>query len=195
MLIQRSVKSYIDQLSSDAPTPGGGSASAVVASLGVSLLLMVAKITRKKLGGAQQKKIDKTISLLNRVLKDTEQIIDLDVRVYQALMKSYQAAKKTKINRGAAQRKIEISLINSFRLQADLALLILMAKGALPFLHSAAKGSIRNDLSVARGFLDGAFHGAVSTARINLAYLHSRKKSHFERAVASLEKKFYGIKI
>ena len=186
MLIKEPVERYISRLSSDAPTPGGGSASALVASLGVSLILMVAKISRRKLSKAGQKSIDKTIKLLNKILKDTKQVIDLDVRIYENLIKAYKNAK----NSGTKSNKtIETALINSFRLQADLALLIVMTKTALSQVEQVAKGSIKNDLVVAKGFLNGAFNGALSTARINLVYMKSNK-AHFEKALASLEKRF-----
>ena len=163
--------------------------------MGTGLLLMVAKIVRKKLTSKEQKSTDKTIRLLSKILKDTEEVVDLDIHVYQALMKSYAAARRKKNSPEAARRKIEIALANSFRLQADLALLILMAKETLPSLIRVAKGSIANDLLVARAFLDGAFEGALATAQINLAYIKSAKKRHFSDGLDRLKEKYRGIKI
>ena len=205
MLIRESIKSYLDKLSSDSPTPGGGSASAVVGALGTSLILMVAKITRKKSPVRSRKSLTRSIKLLNRILKDTEDVIDLDVRIYQDLIKSYKQAsatqrigstvldggKKSNANERNAQKKVALALTNSFRLQADLAFLIAMAKETLPAVERFAKGAIKNDLVVAKGFLDGAFRGAMATARINLVYMKSSKKNHFERALNSLEKRYH----
>lgn len=189
-LIRGSLEKYIKVLASGSPTPGGGSASALVGATGIALLLMVSGITAKKLDQPQRKKLTKTETFLRKTLKNCNQIIDLDVKIYQKLMDAYRAAKKT-----GKSSQVETALVNSFRLQADLALLIMMAKQALPFLHSVVSGSIQNDLLVARAFLDAAFEGALLTARINLKYMSSEKKSHYEDGLVNLEKKFYGIKI
>ncbi len=189
MFIRESLERYLNQLSSESPAPGGGSASALVASLGVSLLLMVSKITRKKQSGGERKSLDRTIKGLNIILKDTKQIVDLDVRIYKNLIKAYQNAKKSSASPAKSRKTIETALTNSFRLQADLALLIILAKATLPQIERLVKGSIKNDLTVAKGFLDGAFRGAISTARINLVYMKSGKV-HFEQALSKLEKRY-----
>lgn len=185
MLINQSIKSYLNKLSSESPTPGGGSSSALVAAMGTGLLLMVAKITRRKLSKAEQKALNKLIKLLAKCLSDMEAVIDLDVKVYDAVMAAYKKKDES---------KIESALGNSFRLQADLAFLIAMSKETLPALFKVVKGSIGNDLIVARAFLDGAFQGAIATARINVKYMQSAKKDHFNRALQQLEKRYYGIK-
>ena len=180
-LIQKSLKTYLNLLSSDAPAPGGGSASAAVGAMGTSLILMVSRIIRKKLDKNERKTIDKQISGLTRVLKDLEEIIDLDVSVYQKLIKAYRSTK---------QNSKENALTDSFRLQADLAMLILIARGSVDEVARFAKGSIANDLLVAKGFLDGAFNGAIATARINVAYMKSSKVDHYKNALQELEKKY-----
>jgi len=193
MFIRKSLDYYLKALSSESPTPGGGSAAALVGASGVSLLLMVASITRKKRTAAEKKKLDKLVRVLKRILKDTRDVIDLDPRVYGELLCCYQ--RKRGSNQKLAERKIQTALVNSFRLQANLAFLMAMAKESLSLLHDYASGSIRNDLIVGRAFLDGAFLGAIATARINLKYLISPKRTHFERGLQGLERKYHGVKV
>ena len=43
------MKDFLDELASDSPTPGGGSASAASGAIGAALLSMVYSISRKKI--------------------------------------------------------------------------------------------------------------------------------------------------
>ena len=47
MYIERSLSDYLEDLASDKPAPGGGSAAALVAASAVGLISMVARFTLK----------------------------------------------------------------------------------------------------------------------------------------------------
>ena len=194
MYINSSIKDYLNKLSNDQPTPGGGGTSALVAALGIALALMVARIGLKHLDKRREKSLNRTIKLLERLKRDAEQTIDLDPEVYQEVMASYKRLKRS----GKSERAkvdVENALINSFRLQADLALMIVMAKQLLGTIDSFVKGSIRNDLLVSGGLLDGAFRGAVATARINTVYMkRGKERRHCEQALIKVDQKFRKIK-
>ncbi len=184
------IKKYISELSSEQSTPGGGGTSALVASLGIALEMMVARISLKKQEGERKKTLEETIQKLEKLRNDAEQVIDLDPKVYQEVMASYGAVKAAKDPK-QAEANVERALSNSFRLQADLALLVVMAKQFLSAVDSFAKGSIRNDLIVSSALLDGAFKGAVATAKINVVYMKDTKqKEHSEGALKKLEQQY-----
>ncbi|OGW88791.1 MAG: hypothetical protein A3A73_00325 [Omnitrophica bacterium RIFCSPLOWO2_01_FULL_50_24] len=190
MYINRSIKSYINLLSSDRPTPGGGGTSALVAALGVSIAIMVAQIAAKRLSGEKRKQLDRTVRHLQRLKKSTSAVIDSDPKVYQEVMASYKRAKGSKQPK-LAQHRIETALIRSFCLQADLAAQIFETKQLLSRVGDFAKGSIRNDLIVSSGLLDGAFRGAWATARINVVYMkNSRKRKQLEQTLEKLEEQY-----
>ena len=44
-MIKKSVEAFSDELSSSAPTPGGGSVAALMGSMGAALVSMVANLT------------------------------------------------------------------------------------------------------------------------------------------------------
>ena len=193
MYINSSIKDYLSKLSSDQPTPGGGGTSALVAALGIALAVMVAKIGLRRLEKRRGKGLTRTIKLLEHLKRDAEQIIDLDPKVYQGVMASYKRLKQSGKSE-KAKADVENALVNSFRLQADLALMIVMAKQLLGTVDSFVKGSIRNDLLVSSGLLDGAFRGAVATARINTVYMkQGKERRHCEQALRRVDQKFRKI--
>lgn len=191
--IDSSLKKYLDELASDSPTPGGGGTSALVAALGIALVAMVARIGSRKLEGKPRADAERIIGTLEKLRHDTEEVIDLDPKVYQEVMDSYKRAKHEK-DAARAQAGIETALGNSFRLQADLAMFVVMARELLAEVKTFAKGSIANDLIVADGLLEGAFVGAKATAVINAVYVKDpEKKKHFEQALRKLEEKYRGV--
>ena len=181
---------YLEELSSNKPVPGGGSVSAYVACLGMGLAEMVAGIGMKKVSPESKPLLQKAVRILRKTRKDALQVVDLDPQVYQTVLKSYQQA-KTISDSAKKERRVEEALENSFRLQANLALLISMAKKTVQSLEGIIKGSIQNDLRVSSALLDAAFHGAYETARINAVYLrNTEKKARAEQALRELQRGF-----
>ncbi len=185
-----SLTRYLAELSSPKPTPGGGSASAYVASLGMGLAEMAAQIGLKKVASERKPEVTKAIRLLRKAKKDALQVVDLDPKIYQAVMKAYDKARGIE-DADKKNRLIDEALENSFRLQADLALLVSMARRATESLLNDIKGSIQNDLKVSLAILEAAFHGAYDTARINVVYLKNpERKRRAEQALEELKRQF-----
>ncbi len=187
------LRNYLDQLASDAPVPGGGSVSAYVAALAIGLSQMVARITLARkpkagLSAEDQKKeaekraaLEKILGLLEKVKKDALEIVDIDPKIYQEVMAAW----------GGAPEKMEDALNNSFRLQADLALLVVMAREWNQTLADLVAGSIKNDLLVAASLYLASFQGAWHTAMINVKYMQdAQHKSQAEKALGDLKKRF-----
>ncbi|MBI4115727.1 MAG: cyclodeaminase/cyclohydrolase family protein [Candidatus Omnitrophica bacterium] len=185
-----SLSRYLAELSSRKPIPGGGSVSAYVACLAMGLAEMVAQIGMKKVGPDTLPTLQKTITLLKKTRKDALQIVDLDPVVYQKVINIYGKAKKIS-DPTKKQQMIDEALENSFRLQANLALLVAMAKKGAESLLGVVKGSIQNDLKISLALFNSAFLGAYETARINVVYLKdSEKRVRAEKALEELKKKF-----
>lgn len=190
-----SLSRYVTELSSKRPVPGGGSASAYVAALGIALAEMVAGIGIAKLDSVSQASLRKAMRVLAKARKDALQVVDLDPRIYQAVLKSYKKAKRIQ-NEEKKNRLTDEALENSFRLQADLALLIIMAKENIRPFEGIIRGSITNDLKVSNALLNAAFQGAYDTARVNVVYLKDpQKKTRAEQALGELKRRFEGVPV
>lgn len=183
---------YLEELSSEKPVPGGGSVSAYVASLAMGLTQMVARIALKRklkdglspeeLNSEKEKRktLEQVLESLEKTKQDSLQIVDLDPEVYHKVMAEW-----------ADEKKREDNLENSFRLQADLACLIVMTYEWNAHLAHLVKGSIRNDLLVSAGLLEGSFRGAYHTAMINAHYMEQAdRKQRAESALGELKNRF-----
>jgi formiminotetrahydrofolate cyclodeaminase len=82
------LKRFLDKMSSDTPTPGGGSASALAGALSASLVTMVAGLSSKK-DKAKKKRMEgirkKGLSIQKRLF----QAIDEDSRSFDAVIKAF----------------------------------------------------------------------------------------------------------
>lgn len=187
-----SLENYLHELAGDAPVPGGGSASAYVASLAMGLSQMVCRITlkrkpKKELSQQEQQKdasrreqIEGLLNSLEKARRDAFQIVNQDPEVYQEVMAAYKIPEK-----------LGKALQDSFRLQADLAFLIIMAHEWNTALMELVSGSIKNDLRVSAGLLQGAFYGAYHTAKINMVYMKDEKqRQDAEKALEELKTRF-----
>lgn len=186
------LEKYLHDLASDKPVPGGGSVSAYTASLAMGLIQMVGRITlkRKKKAGlsdteeaeevTRRATIEKIIESVERTKRDALQIVNLDPEVYQEVMRVWSQPEKRKD-----------ALTNSFRLQADLVLLAVMAREWNSNLKKLVKGSIKNDLLVSEALLEAAFRGAYHTAMINVQLMEDPgQKNLAQKALEQLKARF-----
>lgn len=180
MYIDRPLKEYLDDLAAKKPAPGGGSAAALNASIGVSLMEMVAnytigkgkdKVREEKVAGALVK-----IENLRARLKD---LIDADVAVYSKLSKGMKELKKDSaeleaIYREAADVPFEICKISS---------------ECLDICKDIAEYGNKNlitDTAIAAILLEGAFFSAKFNVYINLKYI--KDTEYIEKVHKSLSR-------
>lgn len=90
------VNEYLELLKSDAPAPGGGSASAFTGAQGMALVMMVANLT---IGRERYKEFwevnEKVLRDGDSVLKELSKKIEEDTESYKEVMKAYAMKKDT----------------------------------------------------------------------------------------------------
>lgn len=150
-----SLKKYSDDLAAKLPAPGGGSAAALTASVGVSLISMVINFTIGKPRYARYEKylrgaLNKSEKLRNRFL----QLVDLDAVAYKS-------------------KNIKKALI----VPLEVARLCFEGIKLCPELIRKGNVNLISDVGVAAVFLEAAFASAVFNVDINLKYLKDKKLS------------------
>lgn len=190
----QSIRKYVNELASDQPIPGGGSAAALAGSLGTALALMVARFSaRRQKTDADRRSLKQLTLALQKLVPQVTKIVDEDPRVFSKVSKCYGLQKRsvTEGKKRAAKMLMDEALAEAFQVQAKLAFLAVMSLRVNVDLEPLASGSVKNDLNVSRSLLRGAYEGAVSTCEINLKYLEdSKRKKLLTQELARLEKEF-----
>jgi len=106
MIVEQSLRGFLDELASSAPTPGGGSAAALMGAMGAALVAMVCSLT---IGRRDYESVE---AEMRRALAEAEALrqrltamIEADVQAFDALMAAYKLPRTTeeeKVSRGRA---------------------------------------------------------------------------------------------
>jgi methenyltetrahydrofolate cyclohydrolase len=106
MIDEQSLRRFLDELASPAPTPGGGSAAALMGALGAALITMVCNLTigRKGYEGVEAEMRD-TLRQAEALRQRLTAMIQDDVQAFDALMAAYRlprASEEQTLARGRA---------------------------------------------------------------------------------------------
>jgi len=165
------INSYLNDLSSTKPAPGGGSAAAIVVVLGCALLGKVANISQAKSGKSFKAELGTVASLRKQALK----LADLDASAYTKVVKAYQIKAKTDIQKKKRKASIDRALGLAFGVPYDLLVVIKKAEELKKKLLKRCKGAIASDLAVASDFFVGAVRSAKHLAAGNIDYIKDKK--------------------
>jgi formiminotetrahydrofolate cyclodeaminase len=162
MYIDNPLKEYLDDLASKKPAPGGGSAAALAAAVGTSLMSMVANFT---IGKPKFKAVEKRVSdILEKVRqydKELRQVIDEDVAAFAKLSNGLKACGGDT----AAKDELYKDAIEGPFLVCELThrCLVLCKE-----LAAIGNNNLITDVAIAAIMLEGAFFAARFNVYINL---------------------------
>jgi formiminotetrahydrofolate cyclodeaminase len=162
MYIKKSIQEYLHDLAARKPAPGGGSAAALSASIGVSLISMVANYTagNPKYAGSDAR-ARKILAASEEARAKLETLIDADVDAYNKLS-SAMRMKKASIEedyKAALNPPYEVCRISAECMKLCEELL------------EVGNRNLITDTAIAAILLEGAFFSAKFNVYINLKYI------------------------
>jgi methenyltetrahydrofolate cyclohydrolase len=111
MITQRSVAAFLDDLASAAPTPGGGSAAAVVGAMSAALVSMVCNVTLGKKGQEGVESEMKAVLDLSEGLRARlTAMVAADIAAFDGLMAAYRLPKASEAEKGSRGAAIQDNL-------------------------------------------------------------------------------------
>jgi glutamate formiminotransferase/formiminotetrahydrofolate cyclodeaminase len=170
---QMSLDGFLTNLSSDKPTPGGGSVAALAGALGASLIVMVAKITLKKKDIEPDLKKELEEIIISAEAADTrfKALIDEDAGAYDAVLNAYRKPKETEPEKQARSAAIQAAFIHAADVPMET--MELAEKLLLNVRCIAEKGNVNaiTDTAVAISMLGSAVRGSRLNVEVNLKYI------------------------
>lgn len=179
-LIDLKVKQFIDEVDSNSPAPGGGSVSALLSVLGISLSKMVGhlSINKKKflkLDESIQKTFKNNIIVLDNFKKELMPLIDADTESFNLIMKAYSLKKDSEEEIILRNKKIEAATIEAIKIPFRVAYLSLEALKILDFILEYGNKQTISDLGVSVLALSSGIEGAIYNVMINLGSLKNER--------------------
>ncbi len=168
-LQELSVRRFMDELSSDSPAPGGGSAAALCGSLAAALASMVAALTWAKRGLEDRRPAMQALGQRSQALKDWfVGAAHADSEAFKAVLAARRLPRKTAEEQAARAAAIEQASQGATRLplevlERSVAVLELALDAARDGLPASA-----SDAGVAGACALAAAEGAALNVRINL---------------------------
>ena len=165
------MKRFLEQLSSDRPTPGGGSASAWAGATSASLVAMVAGLSLRK-GQTGRKEMEEMKKKALAIQKRLFRAIDEDSKSFDAVMKAFRLPRNSEKERHRRSKEIQIAyqkatLTPRLVCQQSLQLLeyskTLILKGNPNAISDAGVAAFLADAAVAGGLLNIGINLAAVT--------------------------------
>jgi len=111
MYIDTPLQTYLDDLASSQPTPGGGSASALTGAIGAGLASMVARLTLGKADYVDgQQEIESLIEQTEQLRTRFQQLVQEDIDAYGQLSACFKMPRATDEERAARTQAIQAHL-------------------------------------------------------------------------------------
>jgi formiminotetrahydrofolate cyclodeaminase len=111
LITQRSVEAFLDELASAAPTPGGGSAAAIIGAMGAALLSMVCSVTLGKKG---QEAVESDMKAVRdeseRLRARLTAMVAEDIAAFDGLMAAYRLPKTNDAEKARRAEAIQANL-------------------------------------------------------------------------------------
>jgi methenyltetrahydrofolate cyclohydrolase len=194
MYLDQPLHTYLDDLASAQPTPGGGSTAAMCGAMASALVCMVARLTLSKADYASvHPQVEEILQNAEGLRNGFQQLIQADIEAYGGLSAAYKLPRTNDEEKAARTARIQQALL-------DAALVPLqMAEGAAEVgkccMHLAEIGNktVLSDIATASTLVTSAGSGAAWMVRINTRSMRDTTRAEeigqrLDRALDTLEK-------
>ena len=181
MLTTMSVRAYAAQLAAKEPTPGGGSAAALVGALAAALGEMTANFTRDKDGWEQ---VALALEELTAIRDHLLGLADRDADAYASVGAAYALPRTDEVQKAARREAIEEALGVAAQVPLEVVKKVGEVVRLLPVLVQHGNKNLISDVGVAAAFARAALVAAWLNVEVNLSLM--KNETHKQTARAAM---------
>lgn len=167
-LLQMNLRRFADETASESPAPGGGSISAYVGALGISLATMVANLSSHKKGWDDRWKEFGDWAVKGNHLKD--QLLDLvdeDTRAFNRIMDAFGLPKSSDAEKAKRKQAIQEATKHAIEVPFKVMQLSLSSFEIIKAMASSGNPNSVSDAGVGALCARSAVYGAYLNVKIN----------------------------
>lgn len=178
MMMEQKTTEFLEQLSSGAPVPGGGGASAAVGAFGAALGLMVANLTvgRKKYAAVEEE-ILAVRARLEGLRDALAALVDRDAQAFEPLSRAYGLPRNTEEEKRQRDEVMEEALETASTVPLEIMETVLQSMDLLGILGEKGSALARSDAGVGILFAQAALEGASLNVFINTKMMKDRDRA------------------
>ena len=178
MMLEKKTTDFLEVLSSAAPVPGGGGASAAVGAFASALGMMVANLTvgKKKYADVEEE-IKEVRGQLKHLQDKLVELTDDDAKAFEPLSSAYGLPKDTKEQKAEKERILEDALYEASVVPMQIMETILQVVHLLDVLGEKGSRIAISDVGVGILFAQAALEGASLNVFINTKLMKDRERA------------------
>jgi glutamate formiminotransferase/formiminotetrahydrofolate cyclodeaminase len=167
-LVQKTLVDFANETASESPAPGGGSISAYVGALGVSLGTMVANLSSHKVGWDDKIEYFSEKAEEGQKLKDTLlDLVDADTHAFNKIMDALRMPKATEDEKSARKAAMHAATIGAIEVPLRVMKISLQSMDMLKEMATNGNPNSVSDAGVGALCARTAVEGAALNVRIN----------------------------
>ena len=181
-LLNMNLRNFANETASESPAPGGGSISAYVGVLGISLATMVANLSAHKRGWDERWSEFSDWAEKGQQLKDQLlALVDEDTNAFNAIMSAFRLPKGTDNEKAARHAAIQAATQHAIEVPLKVMEISLDTFDIIKAMAEIGNPNSVTDAGVGALCARAAVHGAFLNVRINTADLEN--KSYVEDVI------------
>lgn len=188
-MLEKSCDRFIEELSSKAPVPGGGGASAYVGALGMALGSMVGNLTvGKKKYQAVESDIRTLLEKSQTLIDELKGLVKEDALVFYPLSEAYKLPQNTEEEKNAKEIQLQNTVVAATKVPLNIAKTCVAAIDLLEEYAKKGTSMAISDVGVGVAFCRAALQGAKLNVLINTKIMKDQElKRSFENQLSEIE--------